>query len=243
MSFTRTKLSINQLEIDLQCPTKNGEYPAFYLFAHEKHSVERLEQLLDDEQLILAFISVEDWHDAMTPWPGESLFKNQPDFGGQADQFIPDVDEIVDAVDAKLREYGVHVRSRHLVGFSLSAIFCLYIASKRPIFQTVIAISPSAWYEGIVRYFKETPMPDAVQGIYLSLGEGEADNQNERISTVEERTEALESIFTKQGINVTSSSDEGDHFDQMHLRMSDGIRWALDRLKSFNEDLDNSGVG
>lgn len=230
MSFRNTKLNIRDQAIDLLVPDGKGEYPIFYLFAHEKHSVERMEQLLTDEQLILAFISVEDWHDAMTPWPGESLFRSQPDFGGEADQFIKDVDKLVEAIDAELLEQDIRVSSRHAVGFSLSAIFSLYIASKRPIFQTIIAISPSAWYEGIVRYFKENPMPDAVQGIYLSLGEEEAGNQNERISTVQERTDALESIFAKQGIHVTSSSDEGDHFDQMHIRMSEGIRWTLDHL-------------
>lgn len=231
MKFSKLKLCLNHLEVQLLYPTTSGEYPIFYLFAHERHSFERMEQLLADESLILAFITVVDWHDDMTPWPGDSLFKSQPDFGGQADQFIAEVDELIESVEQKLLEEDTHISSRHTVGFSLSAIFALYMASKRPIFQTVIAISPSAWYEGLVSYFKETPMPGNLKRIYLSLGEEEADNQNRRISSVQDRTDALESVFLEQGISVFNASDRGDHFDQMHVRMSEGIRWTLDHLE------------
>lgn len=230
MRFAKTDLTVSQQDIQVMYPETKGDYPIFYLFAHEKHSPERMEELLTDEPLVLAFISVADWHDAMTPWPGDSLFKNQPDFGGQADQFIASVDDIIAEMEDKLRAQEITVSSRHAVGFSLSAIFSLYMVSKRSDFKSVIAVSPSAWYEGIVRYFKETPMPSSVAWIYLSLGEEEADNQNERISSVQDRTDALESIFMGQDIHVLSTNDTGDHFDQMHTRMADGIRWTLEQL-------------
>lgn len=229
MSYMSLECVIEAQEVHLYYPEDKGEYPIYYVFAHERHSADRLGSLLDDEPLVLAFIYVSEWHDYLTPWPADSLFSNQPDFAGNADQFVAKVDRVMEKVETTLEEQDILVANRHAVGFSLSAIFSLYLASKRPLFRSVIAISPSSWYEGIVRYFKETPMPQSLEAVYLSLGAEEANNKNERIASVEDRTEALDAIFSDQGIQVLCTKDPGDHFDQMHRRMADGIRWTRGR--------------
>lgn len=223
----RQQETIKRHQIELLLPDTPGAYPIYYLFAHQKHDAAKLHSRIEGEDVIIAYLEVVDWNDTMTPWPQEGLFRSQEDFGGEADEYIEELQPIFERIEAILKEQGYSITTTNAIGFSLSAIFSLYLASQIPGFHSVIAVSPSAWYEGIVRYFKHTKMPDSIEAIYLSLGMEEADNNNDRIATVEERTQALSDIFLDQGIEVFTSIDEGDHFDAMHLRMAEGIRWSV----------------
>lgn len=227
---------LNQHEIHLNLPEEKGNYPLVYLLGNQRHSVETIQKLLSDIPLILCFIYVSNWHDDMTPWPETSLFSNQPDFGGKADEFILELDEIIKWVQQECRHNEVTIKSQHVVGFSLSGLFALYLVSKKPMFNSIVAVSPSAWYEGIIRYFKEVELPESLKAIYLSLGEDESDSKNERISTVLDRTEELRVLFRNQDKLVHCSLSPGNHFDQMHERMGEGIKWVIEVIDSLYEN-------
>lgn len=228
-------LTIGRRNIHLTYPNDIGEYPIYYLFAHDQHDPMRLNALLDDALIILALIPVENWNNVMTPWPGEALFVHQEDFGGAADTYIEELLPMFEVIEQDIKSQGRTIRSRHVIGFSLSAIFGLYLAQRNPGFRTVIAISPSTWYEGLISYFKLHPMPKSLCGVYLSLGIEESDHSNERIASVDERTFALKKILLDQGIEVFVACDQGDHFTLMHRRIQEGIHWSETLEHSLTE--------
>lgn len=219
-------LTIGHQTIHLGCPDAIGNYPVYYLFAHDRHDPVRLRTLLDDEAIILAVIPVQDWNDNMTPWPGEALFSHQADFGGAADTYMEELESMVQSIEQVIQSQGQNIGSRHVIGFSLSAIFGLYLAQRNPAFRTVIAVSPSTWFEGIISYFKAYPMPKSLWGVYLSLGIEESDHRNERIASVDARTFALRDLLLEQGIEVFVACDQGNHFSLMHRRIQEGIGWS-----------------
>lgn len=226
MNLKEIKQVIEDHKITLSIPKEKGSYPIYYLFANDYHDREEIVSMLGDAGIILCFIEVSDWEGSMTPWPAESLFKKAPDFLGEADRFIEEFQQVKDFVKATLPEEIV-ISSSHVVGFSLSAIFSLYLVSREEGFQSVVAISPSAWYEGLFTYFRDHPMPSSLKAIYLSLGIEEADHSNEKIASVEERTLKLQELFQEQAMRVFLSCDQGDHYDLITERMVAGIQWSL----------------
>ena len=179
------------------------------------------------ERFSLTFVMVEgvDWNDDLTPWPALGVFKKAKPFGGQASVFLAKLcNEIVPKAE---KELGSTNPQRTLMGVSLSGLFAVWAALNTDVFQNVISISGSLWYDGFAEWVKTHDISPKVENICLLLGEKEKNAKEKRMATVEEKTaEIAELLRDKCQGKVVFELVEGTHFSPVVPRMEK----ALERL-------------
>ena len=144
------------------------------------------------ERFSLTFVMVEgaDWNDDLTPWPAPGVFKKAKPFGGQASAFLTKLcNEIVPKAEGEL---GLTNPQRTLMGVSLSGLFAVWAALNTDVFQNVISISGSLWYDGFAEWVKTREISPKVENICLLLGEKEKNAKEKRMATVEEISAVVE---------------------------------------------------
>lgn len=180
------------------------------------------------EQFSLAFVLVEgvDWNDDLTPWPADGVFKKAKPFGGQASAFLTKLcNEIVPKAEGEL---GLTNPQRTLMGVSLSGLFALWTAFNTDVFQNIISISGSLWYDGFAEWVRTHEISPKVEGICLLLGEKEKNAKEKRMATVEEKTSEIAAMLKEkcQG-KVVFELVEGTHFSPVVPRMVKALSAVL----------------
>lgn len=179
------------------------------------------------ERFSLTFVMIEgvDWNNDLTPWPASGVFKKTKPFGGQASVFLTKLcNEIVPKAESEL---GLINPQRTLMGVSLSGLFAVWAALNTDVFQNVISISGSLWYDGFAEWVKTCEISPKVENICLLLGEKEKNAKEKRMATVEEKTSEIAAMLKEkcQG-KVVFELVEGTHFSPVVPRMEK----ALERL-------------
>ena len=64
--------------------------------------------------------------------------------------------------------------------------------------------------------------------IYFSLGNKESKTKNEILSKVEDNTNYLSEFYKNQGIKTIYEENEGNHFQDVYLRLVKAIKWILE---------------
>lgn len=179
------------------------------------------------ERFSLTFVMIEgvDWNNDLTPWPASGVFKKAKPFGGQASVFLTKLCN--DIVPKAENELGLINPQRTLMGVSLSGLFAVWSALNTAVFQNVISISGSLWYDGFAEWVKMREISPKVENICLLLGEKEKKAKEKRMATVEEKTSEIAAMLKEkcQG-KVVFELVEGTHFSPVVLRMEK----ALERL-------------
>lgn len=180
------------------------------------------------ERFSLSFVMVEgaDWNDDLTPWPAPGVFKKAKPFGGQASAFLTKLcNEIVPKAEGEL---GLTNPQRTLMGVSLSGLFALWTAFNTDVFQNIISISGSLWYDGFAEWVRTHEISPKVEGICLLLGEKEKNAKEKRMATVEEKTSEIAAMLKEkcQG-NVVFELVEGTHFSPVVPRMVKALSAVL----------------
>ena len=180
------------------------------------------------ERFSLSFVMVEgvDWNDDLTPWPALGVFKKTKPFGGRASAFLTKLcNEIVPKAEGEL---GLTNPQRTLMGVSLSGLFAVWAALNTDVFQNVISISGSLWYDGFAEWVKTREISPKVENICLLLGEKEKNAKEKRMATVEEKTSEIAAILKEkcQG-KVVFELVEGTHFSPIVPRMIVGIKKVI----------------
>lgn len=179
------------------------------------------------ERFSLTFVMIEgvDWNNDLTPWPASGVFKKAKPFGGQASVFLTKLCN--DIVPKAENELGLINPQRTLMGVSLSGLFAVWSALNTAVFQNVISISGSLWYDGFAEWVKTREISPKVENICLLLGEKEKKAKEKRMATVEEKTSEIAAMLKEkcQG-KVVFELVEGTHFSPVVPRMEK----ALERL-------------
>ncbi|MCQ2321389.1 MAG: hypothetical protein MJZ91_08695 [Bacteroidales bacterium] len=180
------------------------------------------------ELFSLSFVMVEgaDWNDDLTPWPALGVFKKAKSFGGRASAFLTKLcNEIVPKAEVEL---GLTNPQRTLMGVSLSGLFAVWTAFNTDVFQNVISISGSLWYDGFAEWVRTHEISPKVEGICLLLGEKEKNAKEKRMATVEEKTTEIAAILKGkcQG-KVVFELVEGTHFSPVVPRMVKALSAVL----------------
>lgn len=180
------------------------------------------------ERFSLSFVMVEgaDWNDDLTPWPAPGVFKKAKPFGGQASAFLTKLcNEIVPKAEGEL---GLTNPQRTLMGVSLSGLFALWTAFNTDVFQNIISISGSLWYDGFAEWVRTHEISPKVEGICLLLGEKEKNAKEKRMATVEEKTSEIAAMLKEkcQG-KVVFELVEGTHFSPVVPRMVKALSAVL----------------
>ena len=185
---------------------------------------------LTHKEYVLVSISNIDWNREMSPWYMDKLFKGEENYAGKADEYIeilaekiiPDISkEIGNLVHKDISEYII-------AGYSLAGLFAIYSLYKTNMFSSAISCSGSLWYPNFIEYIKENELKIHPNKIYFSLGNRESKTKNELMSKVEEKTKIAERFYNKGNIETVYEENEGNHFQDVDLRIAKGIAWVLE---------------
>ncbi len=173
----------------------------------------------------LAAVSGFDWNADLSPWPAPPVFAGGEAFGGGADAYLLTLTErvlprVVDALGERPAWTG-------LAGYSLAGLFAVYSLYRTEAFSRVASASGSIWFPGFIDFARCSVMRRTPDGVYLSLGDGEARTRNPALRTVRDDTEALYRHYADMGIPATFELNPGNHFRDVTERTARGIAWML----------------
>ena len=116
-------------------------------------------------------------------------------------------------------------------GYSLAGLFALWCGYQTPIFDCVVAASPSVWYPKWIDY-ASTFRPLA-HYFYLSMGNKEGKTRNRMMASIEKNLRQQSELFYCQGVEHIVEWNEGGHFQQTAQRTAKGfVRAIQSQIKS-----------
>lgn len=171
---------------------------------------------------LLAAFAVENWDDALSPWPAPAVFGDS-DFGGAAQDTLDYVlGELIPGVEGRCPARGA--RRWLLGGYSLAGLFALWASARSDRFCGVAAVSPSVWYPGWLDYARRNP---AKAGrIYLSLGDREEKARNPVMARVGDAIREQYGML-KDRADCALEWNPGNHFADPEGRTAKGFAWLL----------------
>ena len=151
-------------------------------------------------------ISEMDWNNDMTPWKAPAV--KEGEFGGRASQFL---DRLKGDIFFNL-ENSLQIRNpkRYLIGLSLSGLFTVWAAIRKPLFEGVASISGSFWYDGFAEWLLKQEELQCVR-FYISMGEQEKETKVKRFASIEEDTMKVVETLMLKGAEVAFEVTEGGH--------------------------------
>lgn len=188
-------------------------------------SVRALAESLAGERLVLFAVSGMDWAAELSPWPAPRAFRGGEDFGGGGEAYLRIVEQEI--MPEAERQIGFPPSCRVAAGYSLAGLWVLYAAYRSKCFSRMVCVSGSLWYDGFLRFMKETPLPCPPEKVYFSLGRKEKMTKNQRMAVVETCMREAESFLQKKGTRTIFEENPGGHFQEPAERLARGIRWIL----------------
>lgn len=116
-----------------------------------------------------AAFAVEDWNDALSPWPAPPVFGGHG-FGGHAEETLAYIQNTL-IPECFTAHHLAEQTKIMLCGYSLAGLFALWAGSQSERFSAVAGVSPSVWFPGCGDY--EQAHPIRAEHVYLSLGDRE----------------------------------------------------------------------
>lgn len=174
---------------------------------------------------ILTF-SVPDWGRDLSPWEAPAVFRNEADFGGQADVYLAN---LIAAARMAEHKSGLKPEKRILAGYSLAGLFCLWAAYQTDFFQYFGSASGSTWFPGFAEFAKKTPFRGNPGGFYLSIGDKEKKTRNPLMKNGEASARELAELFSSRGVPSIFELNPGNHFQDSAARTAKAALWLLDR--------------
>lgn len=190
-----------------------------------------------------ACISNVDWDKDMSIWETEKIKGSN----NGADKYIKELTEKIvpkiveeiyeveeicekESVKYKTNDEAIETKENniYLVGYSKAGLFSIYSLYKTDMFRRVASISGSLWYPGFVEFVENNKMKVNPEKIYFSLGNKESKTKNELFAKVEQNTKEIETYYSKKGIQTIYEENEGNHFQDVSLRIAKAIKWILE---------------
>ena len=197
----------------------------FLIYLVDESNPEDYEQIYqkisNEYQLCMISVSIHDWQGELSPWPAPAIF-GKHDFAGNAAKFLAELEGFWKWFKD---EYNIESNQVYLCGYSLAGLFTLWASTHTNIFQKIAAVSPSVWFLNFVQYMQQNPIQ--TREVYMSLGDKEANAKNKVMATVKACFDAVIQNLQKQDIQLTYEYNPGNHFQDVELRMTKGIRQLL----------------
>lgn len=170
-------------------------------------------------------VPVRNWGEALTPWPAPGLYREEPDFGGQASDTLAELcNDVIPALEAAA---GLSPTARAICGYSLAGLFSLYAFVTRDFFSACGCLSGSVWYEGWVDHLRSIRRSYDGRFAFLSLGTKEKRGGRPIMRTVQDNMQACAQILQDCGCHVRLQLTPGNHLQHVPERLGAGID-ALD---------------
>lgn len=161
---------------------------------------------------------VDDWEDALTPWPAPALFAGEPPFGGQATSTLAAIERSLPTNEPVA-----------LCGYSLSGLFALWAFMSSARFCAAASLSGSLWYPGWLDWLTAHPRDLSGCAAFLGLGSKEARGPRPLMRTVDVATEKTKQLLAGYDAKTVFRSFAGGHTHHMEKRLS----WGLHQLDKF----------
>jgi len=183
---------------------------------------EQIYQKISNEfQLCMIAVSIHDWQGELSPWAAPAIF-GKYDFAGNASLLLSELESFWMWFE---KDNQIETNQLYLCGYSLAGLFSLWASSQTNLFKKIAAVSPSVWYLNFVEYMQQNPIQ--TREVYMSLGDKEANAKNKVMATVKTCFDAVIQILQKQDVILTYEYNPGNHFQDVELRMTKGIRQLL----------------
>lgn len=187
-----------------------------------------LPQQLDDTCASLArigcpivYIVIDDWDNQLTPWSAKGLYRSDPDFKGEAPEFLDTlVHELAPAIE---KAEGLAPNQRAIGGYSLAGLFSVFAFASCDFFKHVASMSGSFWYEGWTEWLGSLERNKHGSFAYLSLGDKERRAKEKILHRVQDATDFTAETLAKWGATVEHRMVPGTHFDNILERVETGL--------------------
>lgn len=178
------------------------------------------------EEFSLLIVYDLDWNDDLSPYFAKSIFKNAPDFKGEADKFL---DYLTTDLIRKVC-YDENINSSYfiLVGYSMAGLFSIYSLYKTDCFKKIGSVSGSLWYPGFVDFINRNKITKKIFTLYMSLGDKEKHTKNIYMKKVEENTSKIFNLIKQEFINAKFEFNPGNHFQDEAIRIAKCIKYLLE---------------
>lgn len=174
------------------------------------------------EQVTLIAIDEAHWEQALTPWPAAAVFKNTPDFGGGAEDYLHWLTQTV--LPQVKTDFQLQPSWQGLIGYSLGGLFAAYAAYRTTVFSRIASVSGSLWFDHWQAFIRQHLLSSLPYKAYFSVGEREKYTRNPRLATVEQATVLTHRLWQQQGVNAILEYCPGGHFQDMVPRMAQAAR-------------------
>lgn len=161
-------------------------------------------------------IPLDDWNDALTPWPAPGFYEDEPWFGGHSPQTLARLAEQV--IPSLERERGLRPAKRALCGYSLGGLFALYAFLNDTRFDACACISGSLWYQGWMDYVRGVDRDLAGRFAFLSVGKKERRSGLPLFRCVEDNMNACANLLRTHGCEVDVVIGPGNHMQHIPER-------------------------
>ena len=201
-----TSRTYHSLHLDIA--TFDSSSIIYILLPHRLPEKERvaLEEISTRFGTNIVTISEMDWNNDMTPWKAPAV--KEGEFGGRASHFL---ERLKGDIFFNL-ENSLQIRNpkRYLMGLSLSGLFTVWAAIRKPLFEGVASISGSFWYDGFSEWILKQEELQCVR-FYISMGENEKETKVKRFAGIEEDTMKVVETLMLKGAEVAFEVTEGGH--------------------------------
>jgi len=191
---------------------KGAASPVVYLIDFPEHPFD-IADIIAPLASTVVTIPISNWNDSLTPWPAKGLYREEPDFKGEASLTLSELTG--EAIPAIERTGGLSPSKRAICGYSLAGLFSLYAFTHCTAFDACACISGSVWYEGWVEYLRQREFDGAGTYAYLSIGTKEKRGAPKILRTVQDNMEACAGILRAHGCETDYVVGPGNHM-QLH---------------------------
>lgn len=210
------KFKIEDLNINLKYNLGYSSYIFCYIHSNSIFEIENC------NNLVLIFISNNDWESDFTPFNHKAVFKNGRDFTGKANEYLERFKESIKKIEETLT---LNVEYRILAGYSLAGLFSLYATKNNGLFRKICSVSPSFWYPGFVDFVKENDFN--FDQAYFSIGNKEFLTKNPYLSKSYDCLKEITDILKNRNKNIYFEMNEGGHFNNPDERLKKCIVYLL----------------
>ena len=172
-----------------------------------------------------AAVECKNWNELLTPWKAHAVFKDQPDFGGNAKEYLNLFsDSIIPAVEAITGTPDF----RGIAGYSLAGLFSLYAFYSTDLFNLCGCVSGSVWFEGFEEWvLSRDPLPKS-GSVFFSLGNKEEKTRNTSMQhTGQIMKNITDHLNESDCYEASFRYTKGNHFEGYIQRMNECLSWLL----------------
>ncbi|MCD8199412.1 MAG: hypothetical protein LUD25_00360 [Coriobacteriaceae bacterium] len=209
-------------------PASGSDKPVVYFHTVMDFMTGRVyKQLQNLESPDCTFVAIGglSWSHDMTPWDCPPISKHDTPCTGGADDYLelltqkimPKAEENIDGTPAW----------RGITGYSLAGLFAVYAPYQTDAFTRVASMSGSMWFPDFKEYVFDHEPKAALDHVFFSLGDQEAQTDNTFIQPVQENTAEIQRFYAEHGIDSVFELNPGGHQKNSMKRTAAGIDWIL----------------